>query len=88
MRPLLFQVSFLILRTMESVILGNHLFSKNNVTLDPTKRLLELSGLTVLMNQNLSEQGKQCFITKLPKLRSILLIKITNTVSVLSAFRM
>ena len=66
--PHCFQDSFLILPTMNSVILGNH-FKKHNITIDPRNNLLQLPDLTVQLNQVLPEKGKKRYCTKkLPKI--------------------
>ena len=72
-----FQDSFLILPTMNSVILGNRFFKKHEITIDPKNNLLQLPDLTVPLNQNLPEKGKQRYYTeKLPKTSFILTKKI------------
>ena len=70
-----FQDSFLIMPTMNSIILGNPFFNKHNITIDPKNNLLHLPELTVQFNQILPEQAeKPRFAKTLPKL-SLLLTK-------------
>ena len=72
-----FQDSFLILPTMNSVILGNRFFKKHNITIDPRNNLLQLPGLTVQLNQILPDKGKKRFYSKkLPKIPLILTKKV------------
>ena len=49
--PLFFEDSFLILPTMNSVILGDPFFKKHNITTDPKNNLFQLPDLTVQLNQ-------------------------------------
>ena len=70
--PHYFQDSFLILPTMNSVILANLFFKKHNITIDPTNNLLQLPDLTVQLNQILPEKGKKRYYRK--KLSKIPLI--------------
>ena len=78
--PHYFQGSFLVLPTMNSVILGNPFFKKHNITIDPKNNLLQLPDLTVLtvqLNQILPEKGKKRYYTKnLPKIPLILTKKV------------
>ena len=75
--PHYFQDSFLILPTMNSVILGNPFFKKHNITIDSRNNLLELPDLTVQLNQILPEKGKKAYYTKkLPKIPLILTKKV------------
>ena len=70
------QDSFLILPTMNSIILGNPFF-KNYITVDPKNSLLQLPDLTVQLNQILPEKGKERYYTKkLPKIPQILTKKV------------
>lgn len=70
--PHQFQDSFLILPTMNSVILGNPFFRKHNITIDPKNNLLHLPNLTVQLNQILPAKGKKPHFTK--KIRKIPLV--------------
>ena len=54
--PHFFQDSFLILLTKNSVILGNPFLKKHNNTIDPKHNFLQLPGITVQLNQILSEK--------------------------------
>ena len=72
--PHYLQDSFLILPTMNSVILGNPVFKKHNITIDPKNNLLLLPDLTVQLNQILPEKGKKCYTKNLPKIPLILTI--------------
>ena len=75
--PHFFQDSFLILPTMNSVILGHPFFKKHNITIDPTNNMLQLPDLTVQLNQILPEEGKKRYYTKkLPKIPLILTKKV------------
>ena len=74
--PHYFQDSFLILPTMNSVILGNPFFKKHNITIDPRNNLLQLPDLTVQLNQILPEKGKKRYTKKLPKIPLILTKKV------------
>ena len=72
-----FQDSFLILPTMNSVILGNTFFKEHNITIDPKNKLLQLPDLTVQLNQILPEKGKKRYYTKnFPKIPLILTKKV------------
>ena len=52
-------------------------FLKNNITIDPKNNLLQLSDLTVQLNQILPEKGKKRYYTKkLPKIALILTKKV------------
>ena len=70
--PHYFQDSFLILPTMNSVILGNGSFKKHYITNDPKHNLLNLPDSTVQLNQILPEKGEKRFTKKLPKVLLIL----------------
>ena len=59
--PHFFQDSFLILPTMNSIILGNPFFKKHNITIDPRNNLLQLPDLTVQLNRILPEKGRKRF---------------------------
>ena len=75
--PHYFQDSFLILPTMNSVILGNPFFKTYNITIDPKNNLLQLADLTVLLNQILPQKCKKRYYTKkLPEMRLILTKKV------------
>ena len=72
-----FQDSFLILPTMNSVILGNLFFKKHKITIDPKNNFLQLPPLTVQLNQILPEKGKKRYYRKkLPKISLILTKKL------------
>ena len=57
--PHFFEYSFLILPTMNSVILGNPFLKKLKITVDPRKNFLQLPVLTVQLNQVLPEKCKK-----------------------------
>ena len=63
-----FRDSFLVLSTMNSVILGNPFFKKHDIKVDPETNLLQLPDLAVQLNKILSEEGKKhCDTKNLPK---------------------
>ena len=71
--PHFYQDIFLILTTMNSVILGNPFFKKQNITIDPMNNFLQSPDLTVQLNQILPEKGKKRYYTKkIPKIPLIL----------------
>ena len=73
--PHYLQDSFLILPTLNGVILGNPFFKKRNITIDPKNNLIQLPHLTVQLKQILPGKGIQrC--TKLPKIPLILTKKV------------
>ena len=73
--PHFFTDSFLILPTMNSVILGNPFFKKFNITIDPTNNLLQLPDLTVQLNEISAKRGKKRTLTTKIKRIPILLTK-------------
>ena len=73
--PHFFTDSFLILPTMNSVILGNPFFKKFHITIDPTNNLLQLPDLTVQLNEISAKRGKKRTLTTKIKRIPILLTK-------------
>ena len=71
--PHFFTDSFLILPTMNSVILGNTFFKKFHITIDPTNNLLKLPDLTVQLNEISAKRGKKRTLTTKIKRIPILL---------------
>ena len=71
--------SFLILPTMNNVILGNLFFKKQNIPIDTRNNLLKLPDFTVQLSEMKPDQGKKRkFVKKIKKI-PILLSKKTNT---------
>ena len=60
-----FQDSFLILPTMNSVILGNLFFKKHNITIDPRNNLLQLPDLTVQLIKSCLRRVKNVIIRRI-----------------------
>ena len=54
-----FTDSFLVLPKMNSVILGNSFFKKQNITIDPKNNLLKLPDFTVQLNEMKPDAGKK-----------------------------
>ena len=73
-----FKDSFLILPTMNNVILGNPFFKKQNITIDPRNNLLKLPDFTVQLSEMKPNQGKKRKFVKKMKKIPILLSKKTN----------
>ena len=71
--PHFFTDSFLILPTMNSVILGNPFFKKFHITIDPTNNLLKLPDLTVQLNEISAKRCKKRTLTTKIKRIPILL---------------
>ena len=70
-----FTDSFLILPTMNSVILGNLFFKKFHITIDHTNNLLQLPDLTVQLNEISAKRGKKHTLTTKIKRIPILLTR-------------
>ena len=73
-----FTDSFLILPTMNNVILGNPFFKKHNITIDPKNNLLKLPDFTVQLSELKPDLGtKRKFIKKMKKVPVQLSRKVT-----------
>ena len=73
---------------MNSVVLGNFFFKKHNNTINPKHNLLQLPGLTVQVNQNLSEKFEKTSHENFTENSFYLDQEISNRASVASTFRM